>query len=73
MANIQIRKNCPICNHEHSVTVDEEKWKKYQNGEGNIQNIFSELSAAEREILITGICGKCWDNVVVPIKDEFEL
>ena len=40
----------------------DEQYNQYTSGDGLIQHIFPNLSAATREILITGICPTCWDN-----------
>jgi hypothetical protein len=42
-------------------TVTEEKLKEWQNG-GLIQNVFPELSADEREFLMTGIIDGEWEE-----------
>ena len=57
-----IIKHCPICGKEMSVTVKDEDYVKYQNG-ALVQNCFPYLSPMEREIIITGICPACWDNM----------
>jgi len=59
----KITTQCPICLEEHTLDVTDEQYEKYINGEDYIQNIFSEMSAEDREMLITGICPKCWRNV----------
>ena len=59
----KIYTKCPICGDEHCFEVTEEQFKKYQSGEDYIQNIFPELSADEREMLITGICPSCWNKM----------
>ena len=57
---------CPICNKEHSVHLTREqsyKYKDYLDGKGHIQDLLPELSADNREMLITGICPKCWKEL----------
>lgn len=49
---------CPFCGHHDAVTVPESGYLAWQNGE-LIQNAFPDLSAEEREMLLTGICRKC--------------
>ena len=36
--------------------------QRWQNGEGNIQDIMPQLSADEREFLITGMTPEEWDH-----------
>lgn len=53
---------CPFCGKVHEVTVSEADYAAWQGGE-LAQNAFPYLSADEREILISGICPTCWDNM----------
>ena len=53
---------CRHCGEEHTMEVSQEGFQKWNEGE-LIQNALSELSADEREILISGICGKCYDTM----------
>lgn len=53
---------CPFCNkppEEYVVKI--EQLNKYSEG-ALIQDAFPELSAVERERLISGTCGECWDK-----------
>ena len=36
----------------------------------NIQIAFPDLTADQREILISGICPECWDKIFPPEEDE---
>ncbi len=62
MKNFLIK--CPICGKEFEVSMTDEQYIKYIEGEENIQNIFPDWPADKREMLITGICGKCWDDTI---------
>lgn len=53
---------CPFCGHAHEVAVNEADFWDWQDGE-LAQNAFPYLSADDREILISGICPKCWDEM----------
>ena len=53
---------CPICQKEHSVYVEKADYYRWLRGT-HVQNAFSYLSAADREILIRGTCSECWDNM----------
>ena len=66
---IKITKNCPMCGRETKIMVDAEKYNDYRTGKGLIQNVFPELSPAEREVLKTGICQKCW-NEMFDLKED---
>jgi len=53
---------CRICKNDHQLKVNEEDFIRFQNGE-HIQNVMPYLSADERELFITGLCGKCFDKI----------
>ena len=53
---------CPNCHTLHNLLVNAEGFKKWQSGE-LIQKALPELSGDEREMLITGICGSCWNEL----------
>jgi len=53
---------CPFCGKEHSVKVPAEGYIKWLNGE-LVQKAFPELSATEREQLISQICPDCQESI----------
>lgn len=53
---------CPFCGNVHLINVVTEDYEAWQNG-ALIQDAFPYLSANEREMLKTGICPECWDNM----------
>ena len=53
---------CPFCGAEHSVEVNLTQFEAWQNGE-LIQNAMPNLSATEREQLISHLCPKCQAEV----------
>ena len=53
---------CPFCGEVHTVTVDAIDYLAWENGDVLAQNAFPYLSADEREMLISGICPKCWEK-----------
>lgn len=59
----EIYTKCPRCGSQKIFVVTDEQYEMYQSGDYHIQDIFPELSAASRERLISGICGKCWDEL----------
>ena len=60
MASVLIIKPCPFCKKEYQKMFPADGWRKYLNGE-KVQDCFPEMSADDREFLITGICPTCWD------------
>ena len=62
MDEIRVECKCPMCGTINHVTITEAQYWRWQFGE-HIQNVAPELSPNERELLISGICPKCWDNM----------
>lgn len=54
---------CMVCGRESEMVLEKEKVDRYLGGEF-VQNVWPELPIAEREMLITGIHGKCWDEMM---------
>ena len=62
MSNVRmIGTTCPICHEADTICVTERAHKRWRDGTV-IQVAFPELSATQREQLITGICAPCWDQ-----------
>lgn len=55
---------CPICRKMLSVEVPEKGYLAWRRGELLIQDAMPELTEAERELLLSGICADCWDKVL---------
>lgn len=53
---------CHYCGVRQAVTVKSAALEKFRSG-GFAQNCFPDLPAAQREFLISGICGTCWDEM----------
>ena len=67
---INVEFTCPMCGRKHYLkNISLEKFLKYQNGEGHVQDIFPELSAEDREKLITGYCRRC-QNLIFGTSNE---
>ena len=62
MALLHVKKACPLCRKQQSVFVKKEQLEKWKNGM-LIQTAFPELSVSHRELLQTGTCDTCWDNM----------
>lgn len=61
---------CVVCNNYELISLDREAVVKWEAG-GLIQECFPSMSAAEREVLITGTHPACW-NLLFPKEDEDE-
>lgn len=69
---MKIRTTCPICKKVNYVSVDEIGFMRWQEEGVLIQNALPELSAGEREMLMTGICPTCWDKMFSCPEEEEE-
>ena len=54
---------CCFCEAEHTMTVSKQDLIKRNHG-ALIQNCFPYLTPDQREMFITGMCGKCFDKAV---------
>ena len=59
---------CPFCGHANFIEVNEVDYWDWQDGI-LAQVAFPYLSAEEREMLISGVCPTCWNNI---LKEEEE-
>ena len=59
---VRVECECPFCRKISEVTISESSWHRWNLGE-LIQNAAPELSPAERELLISGICSECWNKM----------
>lgn len=59
---MEITKTCPICKTATTIKVENKDYKDWVNGK-YAQRAFPYLTADQREILISGICGKCYENM----------
>lgn len=59
---IEVTKTCPICGKQNTVKVHPVSMMAYENG-ALLQDAFPSLTPAEREIIKTGICSDCWDEM----------
>lgn len=55
-----LERTCLICKKKMQINVPAAGYIKWQQG-SLIQNAMPELSVSDREILISGICGSCFD------------
>ncbi len=65
---ITLTKTCHLCKTEHEMQVSDQSLERFQKGE-HVQFAFPYLTADERELLISGICGKCVDEIFAEVDD----
>lgn len=59
---MELSKMCPMCNTPHRITVDQEQYDRYMNGEA-VQEAFADKDDFYREQILTGICYDCQSHL----------
>ena len=54
---------CPFCTNLTKVPMTVELLLRHWENNESIQGLFPQLSADQREALISGVCATCWDNL----------
>ena len=62
---------CPMCGRGNEIEVNEADYWDWDDG-AHAQEAFPYLSAAEREMLISGICPTCWSKMLPPDPEDEE-
>ena len=57
-----LQARCRTCGDTHILMVNAQDKKRWMEGE-LIQDAMPYLSADEREVLISGVCGTCFDKM----------
>lgn len=70
MMTVEIPVQCRNCGDVHAINVDYDAFIAWKNRELLIQDALPELSADERELLLSGTCGVCWDSWFGPENDD---
>lgn len=63
---MEISNKCPMCGKESVVSITPKQeigYLFFREGIGHIQDLLPDLSANDREILMTGICPDCWKKM----------
>lgn len=63
---------CSMCKEKHRIVVETSDWNRYEDTEEHIQDIFPYLNADQREMIISGVCGACFDALYDLDEDEPE-
>jgi len=62
----KVTRGCELCGNDVSMYVQPGDFEKFLAGVGYIQGIFPYLTAGERELLLNGYCGPCFDSFCPP-------
>lgn len=65
-----ITKVCITCGQVVDILVNKEDYDLYKQGIVKVQDAFPYLKPAEREMLISGICGDCFDAMFTNEEEE---
>ena len=60
---------CKLCGAQFTIEADEERFARLDASK-HIQDVFPELDIDSREIMISGVCGKCFDEMFADEDDE---
>ena len=53
---------CVLCHTKHTILVPTAGYMQWAKGQAKIQDALPGLTADERELLMSGICGRCFDK-----------
>ena len=62
MEKIKVTRQCRHCRQIKILEVSQEGWEMYLSG-AHIQDALPELSDDDRELIVSGICGPCFDKM----------
>lgn len=54
---------CPMCAQPNQVAVQEEDFQYWSKSHDHVSKCFPYLTRDEAEILISGVDGRCWDEM----------
>lgn len=63
----KIKKSCDNCDSETQLLIESEDYKSWKKGR-LIQDAMPYLTIEQRELLISGICGTCFDDMFGGLK-----
>jgi len=68
---VNITRTCSNCRKEHTLTVTAAGYRDWDQGRGAyVQVAFPELDPGQRELLVSGICGPCFDAIMGPEPED---
>lgn len=62
---------CRNCGTSYSIMYNREDMIDWLSGKGFVQDLMPYLSDSERELLISRICGPCFDKIFLPPDLDF--
>ena len=61
---------CRECDREYDIPVTNEQLLRHYNHEALAQVIWPDITAPLRELLISGICPVCWEEMFASMEEE---
>lgn len=69
METIKVQTTCPRCKMFSYLEVESDQYYSWREGKQHIQDALPTLTAIQREKLITGICGSCWEEIFKEVEE----
>lgn len=60
---------CRKCGKTFEFPTFREDWERFERGEG-IQYVLPYISPGYRELILSGICPVCWDEIIEADEEE---
>lgn len=54
---------CSRCKQDIETSITEEMFEQWKRGNALIQDMMSSVPVDERELLLSGMCGQCFDMI----------
>lgn len=54
---------CPRCHKVNFLPITEEELKAWDPSVQFVQDAFPQLDASQRELLLSGLCNTCWNEI----------
>lgn len=67
--NISIEVKCKFCGSIERIVCKLQDYKQWKNRKAHIQDVMNYLSSNQRELLISGVCGECFDAINEGLED----
>lgn len=61
---------CRMCKEMHAVECRSDEYEKFARNESMVQDCFPNMSAADREFLLTQYCPACQDKIFGTPEDD---
>ena len=68
LPKMKLLKTCKHCGITYPLFIVADDLFSWHNGDGFIQDLMPYLTAGERELIISGTCGQCFD-LIFPTED----